>query len=124
MHSLLDMTMRLHSVGTYVLSTIENRLLAISTILADTKSHQYTPDTQKTTNIDNLEVRRKNPHTKSGNKDIDNNSESTAKIKPVMIGIILLSILPVVIILLIMCTYPVERYQTTKYMQKEDSFNI
>lgn len=98
--------------------------MAISTILADTKSHQYTPDTQTTTNIDNLEVRRKNPHAKSGNKDIDNNSESTAKIKPVMIGIILLSILSVVIILLIMCTYPVERYQTTKYMQKEDSFNI
>lgn len=97
--------------------------MAISTILADTKSHQYTPDTQ-TTNIDNLEVRRKNPHTKSGNKDIDNNSESTAKIKPVMIGIILLSIPSVVIILLIMCTYPVERYQTTKYMQKEDLFNI
>lgn len=85
--------------------------MAISTILADTKSHQYTPDTQTTTNIDNLEVRRENPHTKSGNKDIDNNSESTAKIKPVMIGIILLSILSVVIILLIMCTYPVERYQ-------------
>lgn len=96
--------------------------MAISTILADTKSHKYTPDTQTTTNIDNLEVRRKNPHTKSGNKD--NNSESTAKIKPVMIGIILLSILSVVIILLIMCTYPVERYQTTKYMQKEDLFNI
>lgn len=98
--------------------------MAISTILADTKSHQYTPDTQTTTNIDNLEVRRKNPHTKSGIKDIDNNSESTAKKKPVMIGIILLSILSVVIILLIMCTYPVERYQTTKYMQKEDLFNI
>lgn len=107
-----------------MLSTIENRLLAISTILEDTKSHQYTPDTQTTTNIDNLEVRRENPHTKSGNKDIDNYSESTAKIKPARIGIILLSILSVVIILLIMCTYPLERYQTTKYMQKEDLFNI
>lgn len=75
-----------------LLSTIENRLLTISTILADTKSHQYTPDRQTIKDIEYLGVTRESLHRKSGNKGIENNSESSTNIKPAKIEIILLSI--------------------------------
>lgn len=115
------MTIRLHC---YLALYIGNTLLAISTILAGTTSHLNPSDTQTTRNIDNLVVRIENRGTKAGNKDIENNSESALKTKPARIGIILLSLVSVIIILLIVCTYPLEKYQITKYRQKENLFNV
>lgn len=69
-------------------------------------------------------VNRETPDTVDGHKDIEIRLESKTKIKSAMIGIILLSMVSVVIILLIICTYPLEKYQIMKYTQKEDLCDI
>lgn len=69
-------------------------------------------------------VNRYNPDTEEGHTDIEIKLESKTKIKSARIGIILLSMVSVVIILLIICTYPLEKYQIMKYSQKEDHCDI
>lgn len=91
------------------------------TILVDFESHLHKPDTETPRNIDDLVVNIENLDTEAGHKDIDNNSESTAKIKPARIEIILLTIVSMAIILLIISTYPLEKYQNTNYRQKEEN---
>lgn len=69
-------------------------------------------------------VNRETPDTVDGHNDIEIRLESKTKIKSARIGIILLSMVAVVIILLIICTYPLEKYQIMKYTQKEDLCDI
>lgn len=80
-------------------------------------------DIETTRNI-HVMVNRETPDTVDGHKDIEIRLESKTKIKSAMIGIILLSMVSVVIILLIICTYPLEKYQIMKYTQKEDLCDI
>lgn len=71
-----------------------------------------------------LVVNRETPDTVDKHEDIEIRLESKTKIKSARIGIILLSMVSVVIILLIICTYPLEKYQIMKYTQKEDLCDI
>lgn len=92
-------------------------------MLADLESQLHQPDTQTKRNIHDLMVNRENQDTEAEHKDIDINSKSTAKIKPAGVGISLLRIMFEIIILLIICTYPLEKHQITKYRQKNDLFS-
>lgn len=97
-----------------------NKFIGIfNTIFLDLESHPHLHqfNTLTTINIYDLVVNRENPEKEAGHKDTDNNSKSTTKIEPAMIGIILLTIVSLVIALWIICTHSLEKYQSTKYTQ-------